>query len=556
MDKIRIRNLRSLKDTKDIDIKPLTILVGKNSSGKSTFLRFFPLMKQTLSTKKNEPILWYSKQNVDFGSFTDAINRKNKDSIIGFDFKFTLFEDSGEFVIYQLMAFPLEVFLSVELKEKQLSKISISNSYFKIEIIEQNEKYIIYINNQKVESSIKISNLGVFDDFLPEFEVYKTNENTIGRITLPMYFNKSLIKLLIAYSEKNYEAVNHEKLKSEYENFISKFSLARMGLIVNRDIDTLLKLEELMSNDDDDLREDTTYSKKYYVNDQDYQYEFDFNSNKDINILHEFLKNSPEDEYKHFSNLLIGVYLERLLLKCNSYLKEYFSKVHYIAPIRASAERYYRIQGLAVDEIDPQGENIPMAINHLSDLEKDNFKAWMKQNFGFEITTKNIVGHVTLNISFDNEENLNLTDTGFGFSQILPMVLLLWRIENNKAYIRETPPWLDVKKATHTIVIEQPELHLHPALQARLIDAFVNCIKVANKRGIQLNIIIETHSETIVNRVGKLIYKELVDSTQVNVLIFGDNKNSNPSESSITSVSFTEEGTIENWPLGFFYPEV
>ena len=69
MDSIRIRNLRSLTDTEDIQIKPLTILVGKNSSGKSTFLRFFPLMKQTLSTKKNEPILWYSKENVDFGSF-------------------------------------------------------------------------------------------------------------------------------------------------------------------------------------------------------------------------------------------------------------------------------------------------------------------------------------------------------------------------------------------------------------------------------------------------------------------------------------------------------
>ena len=90
MDSIRIRNLRSLTDTGDIQIKPLTILVGKNSSGKSTFLRFFPLMKQTLSIKKNEPILWYSKENVDFGSFDESINKNSDEKTIGFDFKFKI----------------------------------------------------------------------------------------------------------------------------------------------------------------------------------------------------------------------------------------------------------------------------------------------------------------------------------------------------------------------------------------------------------------------------------------------------------------------------------
>ena len=47
---VRIEGLRSLTDTGFIDIKPLTILVGENSSGKSTFIRFFPLLRECLKS--------------------------------------------------------------------------------------------------------------------------------------------------------------------------------------------------------------------------------------------------------------------------------------------------------------------------------------------------------------------------------------------------------------------------------------------------------------------------------------------------------------------------
>lgn len=50
---IRIENLRSLTDTGNIELKPLTILVGKNSVGKSTFARTFPLLRQTCEAQKS-----------------------------------------------------------------------------------------------------------------------------------------------------------------------------------------------------------------------------------------------------------------------------------------------------------------------------------------------------------------------------------------------------------------------------------------------------------------------------------------------------------------------
>ena len=90
MKSIRIKNLRSLSDTKDMELKPINILVGANSSGKSTFLRLFPLIKQSLRKKVNGPILWAGDDDdyVDFGSFKETVNNCSDEKEIKFKFKF------------------------------------------------------------------------------------------------------------------------------------------------------------------------------------------------------------------------------------------------------------------------------------------------------------------------------------------------------------------------------------------------------------------------------------------------------------------------------------
>ena len=51
IDKLRIMNLRSIADSHDIELKPIKILLGANSSGKSSFLRSFPLFAQSVDKK-------------------------------------------------------------------------------------------------------------------------------------------------------------------------------------------------------------------------------------------------------------------------------------------------------------------------------------------------------------------------------------------------------------------------------------------------------------------------------------------------------------------------
>ena len=72
MIKLRIRNLRSLEDTGPIELRPLTLLVGKNSSGKSTLLRALPLLRQSIEVDTAGPLLWFGRY-VDFGSFVEAV---------------------------------------------------------------------------------------------------------------------------------------------------------------------------------------------------------------------------------------------------------------------------------------------------------------------------------------------------------------------------------------------------------------------------------------------------------------------------------------------------
>lgn len=53
MEKLRFRNYRCFEDTGGVEIKPVTVLIGANSSGKSSFLEFFPLMKQSVGEMVN-----------------------------------------------------------------------------------------------------------------------------------------------------------------------------------------------------------------------------------------------------------------------------------------------------------------------------------------------------------------------------------------------------------------------------------------------------------------------------------------------------------------------
>lgn len=119
-----------------------------------------------------------------------------------------------------------------------------------------------------------------------------------------------------------------------------------------------------------------------------------------------------------------------------------------------------------------------------------------------------------------------LTDVGFGVSQILPVIVLCFYVPEGS-----------------TVLLEQPEIHLHPAVQAGLADVLIDAV---NRRGIQ--VIIESHSEHLVRRLLRRVAEDNIRSTDC-ALYFCD---SMEGHNVLTELELTEKGAISNWPKGFF----
>ena len=135
----------------------------------------------------------------------------------------------------------------------------------------------------------------------------------------------------------------------------------------------------------------------------------------------------------------------------------------------------------------------------------------------------------------------NLIDVGFGISQVLPIISEVC----TSSLKRNRRSDLDIN---NIILVEQPELHLHPAAQARLADLFAMCIS-ANENS---RFIIETHSEHLISKLQVLIADENCALTSDMVQILYVDKNEN-GEAFVQEMKIKENGKfVEEWPSGFF----
>jgi predicted ATPase len=257
---------------------------------------------------------------------------------------------------------------------------------------------------------------------------------------------------------------------------------------------------------------------------------------------------------KYFQELrdVIIIWQAFVLLR---YLDQHFyymsRNINYIAPVRASAERFYRMQDLSVDNIDFKGRNLPMFIRDLSRADTENMNEWLRENFGFTLAASMDGGHLALKLKdVGSKQAFNVADMGFGFSQVLPLIVQIWAISSGRK-CRGVPR---VSNIPNIIAIEQPELHLHPGLQAMVADLFVKSVVLAKKTGIDLRIVAETHSETIINRIGHHIFKNNIDKESVSCVLFNKEPGAHSTEVKVSE--FDNDGMLVDWPIGFFEPGV
>ena len=234
--------------------------------------------------------------------------------------------------------------------------------------------------------------------------------------------------------------------------------------------------------------------------------------------------------------------LPRVLRSIAEEINKLARGVKYMEPLRATAQRYYRLQELAVDEVDSKGENLAVYIYSMSKEEKKGFDLWLRQHLGFRAHAHREGGHISLKVQFDDQESpTNLADTGFGLSQVLPIATQLWSSLSTRIQRGQMGD-------TTCVVVEQPELHLHPAFQEQIADLFVAAINHPKKNSFP--IIAETHSSSLINRLGELIAENKIKKDDVQIVMFEQEAPTQPVH--IRVAEFDEDGVLQNWPYGFF----
>jgi predicted ATPase len=522
--KLRIQNFRSLKDTGDVEIKPITVLIGKNSSGKSSFLRTFPMLKQSTQEKTISPILLYGDY-VDFGSYNDIKPHFSKDNGTLYELGFTL---NSNYLIplrqqYRFSRFKtiileneFEFRYSLRFFENKKQLIQIANITF--EVLENKINIILDQENKKItEINLNGKKLFGLEDNLIFFDE--------GEFNVDIYQEKK------GAEKRNIEQFSHT-LRNELIKIISKY--VHGGTENNAKNDIITKIS--FSDDDEKILKQiksitSPSSWKKRVN----------NWTVDSN---EFIELKNYIFLYDFFILYFNI--------TNTYLKSLFLNINYIAPLRATAERYYRIQHLAVDEVDQNGKNLPIFLGSLSDSQLINFQSWTYDNFGFKTKISKIEGHYSIKIEHEDRHEINLSDMGFGYSQILPILTQIWHSSTKKRVKRNS--FLYSEEIEKIIVIEQPELHLHPDFQAKFADAISKIITSSKKNNVSLKLILETHSDVIINRFGDNILNGEISNEDINIVVF--NKKNEISSTEIKNSYFDSEGNLINWPLGFFQPSL
>jgi hypothetical protein len=536
LDYIRIQNLRSLADTGIIKLRPLTLLVGTNSSGKSTFLRTFPLLRQSVEIPTTGPILWYGRY-VDFGTFNQAIRRNASSQEITLEFGLTLeknFEPNRPTFYYYhsgtMFLEDLKFRVSLSLGQSQKEGKTFTRA---IHLDLPTDRISVEANESGDITSLRINEFdGVRESKLLKFV---PSENLLPVLTLRPEAAESLPPN--AQRGGRYgqwtgplESVLRESVDPLFTRRVS----AERRVEVAHSIGLGSPEVQLAQ-----LRKVAAPGSAF--------------SRRAASL-------SPSDaSFLRIHNAVFAEALPRLLRQIDTNLAAFFRPVRYIAPVRATAERYYRQQDLSVNEVDPQGANLAMFLRSLSWEEENHFSDWCRNQLGFSVCARTTGAHISLFLQdIGSKAEYNIADMGFGFSQILPVLAQVWSMTRLGQRRTSFPPggpryyrddW-EPERVGDIVVIEQPELHLHPRLQAKVADMFAAAAVASAEAKRPLTMVFETHSETIVNRIGYLVAMGKLAPSNVQILLF--EKQTPESDTQVTQAEFSKEGVLENWPHGFF----
>lgn len=426
---LHICNFKSLRDTGKLDIKPITFLVGPNSSGKTSVLQAILALRQTIRNKEIKSAL-ILQDYIDLGSFKDIVWEHN-------------------------------------LKNNITIKLSDSTDNVEVEFAFQKNNESIFLK--------RFRNFGVFFDGLKDSNFdYEVVRNKKGNYFLNVSNSQNIIgKKYKVDLLKFYQVKNIILSEDESVDYAKKISEGEKIEIKNKAV--LNKVLAYAGKKIDDL------------------------------VLLNFFQGQEQQ------------------------LRLIFDNIFHIGPLRREPQRVYTASGAFPLEVGKSGEWV--VDEFLSNPEtKERVNKWFKDfciasDFKVQELKKGSKRYEIIIKEFHTGIWINIADVGFGASQVLPIIVEGFIAKNS------------------TLLIEQPEIHLHPKAQATMGDLLID---IANNG--KNNLIVETHSDLIISRICSRIIQGKFDNSKVAIYYFNPTKDG----TEIIDVSINKIGQYQNFPEGFF----
>lgn len=507
MKSIRVKNFRSILDSGEIDINRLNLFLGENSSGKSSILRLFPLLKETVNHELRGPLLWYG-DTYDFGSFSESLSRQADSPFITMEFSWDALSQKKQsrcatckyynrkkLGFLQSNTYKLIVSIGAKNDSPFFHTVSVATDNHNIELRTNNKNYLdIFVDNEKIKCEPMNWCYGV-PGLLPNIEPINS------KLESPL-----------------------QKIRSEINKMIpTSFN----GKLLNDDFEALFHIKSLDYKD-------------IFAHITDENNPFGKLIKQAISV------GSPEAE-KFCSNIIL-MNIFRCLEYADSYVSTAFESSFYMKPLRYSIGRYLRNRGFAVDSIDSSGENVLEFISSLDSQELRSLNKYLFSSIKIKVSVvrKNANGQLYIEaIEGDKKVKYNIVDVGYGITQVLPIAIMLW----DRARKTNDCEFYDI------VVIEQPEVHLHPRMQEHLAQLLISALDLSKSNNGDLRMIVETHSSVLINRIGRYIREQ--DMEKGNSSTFTDKDVSVylferlAGVTKIQKTQYDASGRIQKWPVGF-----
>ena len=518
----------------EIEPKPITILVGANSSGKSSILQLLLLFSQTQGRDLGTGPLTVNGDRASFGDALNIIKDRSVSKPLSFKFRITPTNIFDNELIADLAR--KTVFESLSFTREPSNKHLFANASQSFDTLNSPKQVSIDIKKELMNPLISLAEW-MRDEFrknkkslTPQSDVAfkKENASTAANSSLVLSpYEKLVDTLTLIRTTAEEPIVDHVEYAFFYSAKSATLELQSISLSGNdKDILTFSRRRPngRMVND---LRSDifaNSILRKYRTN---------FSQQIHTSGL-EVLEGGSAGFRLRVDNEVFEKFLFGIFNRATQKINESFigERIQHVSPLRASPRRYYLLdRHYARASLDTQDGALLADILKKKKPVREHVNKWLR-NFGLSVNVHDVRDIIQSIKVEQNGLDLDLTDVGFGISQVLPVIV--------QGFLAE---------ANSMTLIEQPEIHLHPKMQADLADLFVDMVKTTRSK-----ILVETHSEYILKRLRRRIAEGVISAEDVGIYLVHGTLGKNRS-SYIEQAKIGKMGAFK-WPKDFSETEL